>query len=154
MAWLSCRPPRPGDGCGSIGGSSPHVNLAGLPAGRSRRRLRTHPVDAVPADRRHRCRRAPHAVEAYVSRRANPFSDALAVRAFRTIGRHLRRACADGKARGTRGDPGRHRLLQLQRGAHGPSNAMLFPAVTASSVPAAESRYADCARALGAGNRR
>lgn len=27
---------------------------------------------------------------------------------------------------------------------------MLFPAVTAFSVPAAESRYADCARALGA----
>ncbi|MGW0947889.1 hypothetical protein ACWD4O_35790 [Streptomyces sp. NPDC002623] len=34
--------------------------------------------------------------------------------------------------------------------AHGLSNAMLFPAVTAFSVPAAEGRYADCARALGA----
>lgn len=34
--------------------------------------------------------------------------------------------------------------------AHGLSNAMLFPAVTAFSVPAAERRYADCARALGA----
>ncbi|WAU81178.1 iron-containing alcohol dehydrogenase [Streptomyces sp. Qhu-G9] len=34
--------------------------------------------------------------------------------------------------------------------AHDLSNAMLFPAVTAFSVPAAESRYADCARALGA----
>ncbi|MFE9643384.1 iron-containing alcohol dehydrogenase [Streptomyces sp. NPDC006365] len=34
--------------------------------------------------------------------------------------------------------------------AHGLSNAMLFPAVTAFSAPAAESRYADCARALGA----
>ncbi|MEW2044348.1 iron-containing alcohol dehydrogenase [Streptomyces sp. NPDC005476] len=34
--------------------------------------------------------------------------------------------------------------------AHGLSNAMLFPAVTAFSVPAAVSRYADCARAPGA----
>ena len=33
--------------------------------------------------------------------------------------------------------------------AHGLSNAMLFPAVTAFSVPADGSRYADCARALG-----
>ncbi|MFE6624865.1 iron-containing alcohol dehydrogenase [Streptomyces lincolnensis] len=33
--------------------------------------------------------------------------------------------------------------------AHGLSNAMLLPAVTAFSVPAAESRYADCARAFG-----
>ncbi|WP_218029924.1 iron-containing alcohol dehydrogenase [Streptomyces rishiriensis] len=33
--------------------------------------------------------------------------------------------------------------------AHGLSNAMLFPAVTAFSVPDAESRYADCARAFG-----
>ncbi|MCQ8829946.1 iron-containing alcohol dehydrogenase [Streptomyces malaysiensis] len=34
--------------------------------------------------------------------------------------------------------------------AHGLSNAMLFPAVTAFSVHAAPGRYADCARALGA----
>lgn len=34
--------------------------------------------------------------------------------------------------------------------AHGLSNAMLFPAVTAFSARAAASRYADCARALGA----
>jgi alcohol dehydrogenase len=34
--------------------------------------------------------------------------------------------------------------------AHGLANAMLFPAVTEFSVPGAESRYADCARALGA----
>ena len=34
--------------------------------------------------------------------------------------------------------------------AHGLSNAMLFPAVTEFSVGAAEARYADCARALGA----
>ena len=32
---------------------------------------------------------------------------------------------------------------------HGLSNAMLLPAVTAFSIPAAEERYADCARAMG-----
>ncbi len=34
--------------------------------------------------------------------------------------------------------------------AHGLSNAMLLPAITAFSVNGAESRYADCARAFGA----
>lgn len=38
-----------------------------------------------------------HAVEAYVSRRANPFSDGLALTAIRTIGHHLRRVYADGE---------------------------------------------------------
>ncbi len=33
--------------------------------------------------------------------------------------------------------------------AHGLSNAMLLPAITAFSVKGAESRYADCARAIG-----
>ena len=33
--------------------------------------------------------------------------------------------------------------------AHGLSNAMLLPAVTAWSIAAAEARYADCARAMG-----
>jgi alcohol dehydrogenase class IV len=33
--------------------------------------------------------------------------------------------------------------------AHGLSNAMLLPAVTAWSAPAAITRYADCARAMG-----
>uniref|UniRef100_UPI0028A74D55 iron-containing alcohol dehydrogenase n=1 Tax=Stutzerimonas nitrititolerans TaxID=2482751 RepID=UPI0028A74D55 len=32
---------------------------------------------------------------------------------------------------------------------HGLSNAMLLPAVTAFSIPAAPERYADCARAMG-----
>ncbi|MFI2259645.1 iron-containing alcohol dehydrogenase [Streptomyces tubercidicus] len=112
-----------------------------------------------------------HAVEAYVSRKANPFSDSLALPAITTIGRHLRRACADG------GDAQAREAMMLaatQAGiafsnssvalvhgmsrpigahfhiAHGLSNAMLFPAVTAFSVHAAPGRYADCARALGA----
>lgn len=112
-----------------------------------------------------------HAVEAYVSRKANPFSDALALIAIQTIGRHLRRAYADG------GDTEAREAMMLaatQAGiafsnssvalvhgmsrpigahfhiAHGLSNAMLFPAVTAFSAHAAPARYADCARALGA----
>lgn len=112
-----------------------------------------------------------HAVEAYVSRKANPFSDPLALTAIQTIGRHLHRAYADG------GDTEAREAMMLaatQAGiafsnssvalvhgmsrpigahfhiAHGLSNAMLFPAVTAFSAHAAPSRYADCARALGA----
>ncbi|MEV5540281.1 iron-containing alcohol dehydrogenase [Saccharopolyspora shandongensis] len=112
-----------------------------------------------------------HAVEAFVSRKANPFSDSLALTAIGTIGRHLRHAYADG------GDAQAREAMMLaatQAGiafsnssvalvhgmsrpigahfhvAHGLSNAMLFPAVTAFSVQAAPSRYADCARSLGA----
>ncbi|WP_380281663.1 iron-containing alcohol dehydrogenase [Kitasatospora purpeofusca] len=112
-----------------------------------------------------------HAVEAYVSRKANPFSDGLALTAIGTIGRHLRRAYADGSDTGAReammlaatqaGIAFSNSSVALVHGmsrpigahfhvAHGLSNAMLFPAVTAFSVHAAPARYADCARALGA----
>ncbi|KOU58851.1 alcohol dehydrogenase [Streptomyces sp. MMG1533] len=112
-----------------------------------------------------------HAVEAYVSRKANPFSDGLALDAIRTIGQHLRRVYADGEDLEAReammlaatraGIAFSNSSVALVHGmsrpigahfhvAHGLSNAMLFPAVTAFSAPAAESRYADCARALGA----
>ncbi|WP_371582339.1 iron-containing alcohol dehydrogenase [Streptomyces sp. NBC_01314] len=112
-----------------------------------------------------------HAVEAYVSRKANPFADGLALNAIRTIGRYLRRVYADGEDTEAReammlaatqaGIAFSNSSVALVHGmsrpigahfhvAHGLSNAMLFPAVTAFSVPAAESRYADCARALGA----
>ncbi|MFF7454141.1 iron-containing alcohol dehydrogenase [Kitasatospora sp. NPDC008115] len=112
-----------------------------------------------------------HAVEAYVSRRANPFSDGLALTAITTIGRHLRRAYANGADAEAReammlaatqaGIAFSNSSVALVHGmsrpigahfhvAHGLSNAMLFPAVTAFSVHAAPARYADCARALGA----
>ncbi|WP_406195136.1 iron-containing alcohol dehydrogenase [Kitasatospora sp. NBC_01560] len=112
-----------------------------------------------------------HAVEAYVSRKANPFSDGLALAAVTTIGRHLRRAYADGSDAAAReammlaatqaGMAFSNSSVALVHGmsrpigahfhvAHGLSNAMLFPAVTAFSVHAAPGRYADCARALGA----
>ena len=112
-----------------------------------------------------------HAVEAYVSRKANPFSDSLALTAIATIGRNLRRAYADGADTEAReammlaatqaGIAFSNSSVALVHGmsrpigahfhvAHGLSNAMLFPAVTAFSAHAAPSRYADCARALGA----
>jgi alcohol dehydrogenase len=111
-----------------------------------------------------------HAIEAYVSKKANPFADSLALTAISTIGRVLRRAYVDGGDKDAReqmmlastqaGIAFSNSSVALVHGmsrpigahfhvAHGLSNAMLFPAVTAFSVRAAESRYADCARALG-----
>ncbi|UNN04827.1 iron-containing alcohol dehydrogenase [Rhodococcus opacus] len=111
-----------------------------------------------------------HAIEAYVSKKANPFADSLALTAIGTIGRVLRRAYTDGSDAEAReqmmlaatqaGIAFSNSSVALVHGmsrpigahfhvAHGLSNAMLFPAVTAFSVRAAESRYADCARALG-----
>lgn len=111
-----------------------------------------------------------HAIEAYVSRQANPFSDSLALLAIHTIGRHLRRVHAngqDGEAREAMmlaatqaGMAFSNASVALVHGmsrpigahfhvAHGLSNAMLLPVVTSFSLHAAESRYADCARALG-----
>lgn len=112
-----------------------------------------------------------HAIEAYVSRKANPFADSLALVAIETIGRVLRRAYhdpGDADARGQMmlaatqaGIAFSNSSVALVHGmsrpigahfhiAHGLSNAMLFPAVTAFSVGAAPGRYAACARALGA----
>lgn len=111
-----------------------------------------------------------HAIEAYVSKKSNPFSDGFALSAISTIGRVLRRVYADGADTQAReqmmlaatqaGIAFSNSSVALVHGmsrpigahfhvAHGLSNAMLFPAVTAFSVHAAESRYADCARALG-----
>ena len=111
-----------------------------------------------------------HAIEAYVSKKANLFSDGMALSAISTIGRYLRRAYTDG----TDTEAREHMMLAATQAgiafsnssvalvhgmsrpigahfhvAHGLSNAMLFPAITAFSVPAAQARYADCARALG-----
>ncbi|MFN3517667.1 MAG: iron-containing alcohol dehydrogenase [Novosphingobium sp.] len=111
-----------------------------------------------------------HAVEAYVSRRANPFADSMALSAMRLIWPNLPRACADPQDR-----PAREALMlgALQGGiafsnssvalvhgmsrpigahfhvAHGLSNAMLMPLITRWSAPAALPRYANCARAIG-----
>lgn len=111
-----------------------------------------------------------HAMEAYVSRKANPYSDAQALAAMRLIGPHLKRAYHNGQDVDAReammlgstlaGVAFSNASVALVHGMsrpigaffhvpHGLSNAMLLPTVTAFSMPAAPQRYADCARAIG-----
>ncbi|MFD8340473.1 iron-containing alcohol dehydrogenase [Streptomyces solisilvae] len=113
-----------------------------------------------------------HAIEAYVSRRATPFSDGMALTAMRTIAANLRNVYRDPGNRPAReavmlgatqaGIAFSNSSVALVHGmsrplgahfhlAHGLSNAMLFPAVTRFSVGSAPDRYADCARAMGLG---
>ncbi|MFC3285958.1 iron-containing alcohol dehydrogenase [Litchfieldella rifensis] len=116
-----------------------------------------------------------HAIEAYVSKKANPYSDAQALAAMRLIAPNLRRAYHDGADEAAReammlgstlaGVAFSSASVALVHGMsrpigaffhvpHGLSNAMLLPAVTAWSIPAAPERYADCARAMGLANER
>ena len=111
-----------------------------------------------------------HAIEAYVSKLANPFSDGMAIAAMRAIWPNLRRACEDPGDRRAReammigslqaGIAFSNASVALVHGmsrpigahfhvAHGLSNAMLLPTVTAWSASAALGRYADCADAMG-----
>ena len=113
-----------------------------------------------------------HALEAYVSRRANPVSDALALAAMGLIGRHLRTAHAEPHNAAARegmmlgatqaGMAFCNSSVALVHGMsrpvgarfhvpHGLSNAMLLPAVTRFGLDAAPARYADAARAAGFG---
>ncbi len=114
-----------------------------------------------------------HAIEAYVSKRANPFSDAMALSAMRAIAPNLRRVYRDPADRAGRealmigatlaGIAFSNSSVALVHGMsrpigahfhvpHGLSNAMLLPAVTAYSAPAALGRYADSARAMAVAN--
>lgn len=111
-----------------------------------------------------------HAIEAFVSRRANPLSDLFAMAAIRAIAPHLRRAWTDGQDREAReqlmlgatfaGIAFSNSSVALVHGMsrpigahfhvpHGLSNAMLLPLVTEYSAPASLSRYARCAEAMG-----
>jgi alcohol dehydrogenase class IV len=111
-----------------------------------------------------------HAIEAYVSRRASPFTDGLAKNAMGLIARNIRTACAEPENRAAReammlgattaGMAFSNASVALVHGMsrpigaffhvpHGLSNAMLLPEITAFSAPAALERYADCARAMG-----
>jgi alcohol dehydrogenase class IV len=111
-----------------------------------------------------------HALEAFVSKRANPFSDALAVSAMALIGRHIRTAYAEPRNAAARegmmlgatqaGLAFSNASVALVHGMsrpigahfhvpHGLSNAMLLPAVTRFSVGSAEARYAEAARRIG-----
>lgn len=111
-----------------------------------------------------------HAIEAYVSKKNNPFADGLAQLAMIALGRHLRTVCNEPDNR-----PAREAVMLAATQAglafsnssvclvhgmsrpigaffhvpHGLSNAMLLPAITAFSIEAASERYADCARFMG-----
>jgi alcohol dehydrogenase class IV len=111
-----------------------------------------------------------HAIEAYVSRRANPFADGFALTAMEAIWRYLPTAYLEPSSRAARE---RMMLAATQAGIafsnssvalvhamsrpigarfhvpHGMSNAMLLPAITTFSVPGNVRRYADCARMMG-----
>jgi len=110
-----------------------------------------------------------HAIEAYVSRKANSFSDAMALSAMKTIWEQLPIAFHQPDNRSAReammlaatlaGMAFSNASVALVHGMsrpigfffhvpHGLSNAMLLPAVTRFSAEAAPARYADCARVM------
>ncbi len=111
-----------------------------------------------------------HALEAYVSRRANSFTDSIALTAMRSIFQNIRIACeqpdnADARAAmmlaATQGGMAfANSSVTLIHGMsrpigahyhvpHGLSNAMLLPEITAWSVHHAPRRYGECARYMG-----
>jgi alcohol dehydrogenase class IV len=111
-----------------------------------------------------------HAIEAYVSKRASPFTDGVAKSAMALIAKHIRTACHEPQNARAReammlgatqaGMAFSNSSVCLVHGMsrpigaffhvpHGLSNAMLLPEITAFSAPAALERYADCAKAMG-----
>ncbi len=111
-----------------------------------------------------------HALEAYVSKRANPLSDALALSAMALIGSNIRAAYAEPHNAAAReammlgateaGLAFSNSSVALVHGMsrpigahfhvpHGLSNAMLLPAVTRFSLRGAEARYAEASRRIG-----
>jgi alcohol dehydrogenase class IV len=111
-----------------------------------------------------------HALEAYVSKRANPFSDSLAVSAMALIGANLETAYREpdnARAREAMmlgsmqaGIAFSNASVALVHGMsrpigahfhvpHGLSNAMLLPAVTRFGLEAAQARYAEASRRTG-----
>jgi alcohol dehydrogenase class IV len=111
-----------------------------------------------------------HAIEAFVSAKANAFSDTFALRAMAAIAPNIRTAVREPGNREAReammlgacfaGIAFSNASVALVHGMsrpigaffhvpHGLSNAMLLPVVTRFSAPAALARYAQCARAMG-----
>jgi alcohol dehydrogenase class IV len=109
-------------------------------------------------------------MEAYVSKKANAFTDNVALAAMTAITGNIRRACDEPDNRPVReammlaatwgGIAFSNASVTLIHGMsrpigafyhvpHGMSNAMLMPAITEFSLPGAPKRYADCARAMG-----
>ena len=115
-----------------------------------------------------------HALEAYVSKRANPHADSLALSAMRLIGANLRTAYREPRNAAAReammlgatqaGLAFSNSSVALVHGMsrpigahfhvpHGLSNAMLLPAVTEYGLNDALPRYAEAARAIGVAER-
>ena len=115
-----------------------------------------------------------HALEAYVSKRANPHADSLALSAMRLIGANLRAAYREPKNAAAReammlgatqaGLAFSNSSVALVHGMsrpigahfhvpHGLSNAMLLPAVSEYGLNDALPRYAEAARAVGVASR-
>jgi len=115
-----------------------------------------------------------HALEAFVSRKRNPYSDSMATAAMQRIGAHLRSACFEPANREAReqmmlgatqaGIAFSNASVALVHGMsrpigahfhvpHGLSNAMLLPTVTRWSLDAALDRYAEAGRLIGAAAR-
>ncbi len=111
-----------------------------------------------------------HAIEAYVSKKANLYSDSQAIAAMKLIGPNLRTVYHQPDHEQAReammlgstlaGAAFSNASVALVHGMsrpigaffhvpHGLSNAMLLPMITEFSIPAAPERYADCARAIG-----
>ena len=111
-----------------------------------------------------------HAMEAYVSRKSNAFTDSVALTAMAAIYQNVQTACAQPDNRPAReammlaatqgGIAFANASVTLIHGMsrpigalfhvpHGLSNAMLLPEVTAWSVGGAADRYAQCARSMG-----
>ena len=111
-----------------------------------------------------------HAIEAYVSKKANSFSDAQALAAMRLIAPNLRKVYHDGSNIEARekimlgatlaGIAFSNASVALVHGMsrpigaffhvpHGLSNAMLLPSVTEFSIVGAPERYARCAHEMG-----
>ena len=114
-----------------------------------------------------------HAIEAYVSKKSNLFSDTQAISAMELIAPNIRRAYNNGKDQEAReklmtgatlaGIAFSNSSVALVHGMsrpigafyhvpHGLSNAMLLPTVTEFSIPAAPERYSKCAKATGIAN--
>lgn len=111
-----------------------------------------------------------HAIEAYVSKKANAYSDAQALAAMRLIGPNLQKVYAHPQDETAReammlgatlaGIAFSNASVALVHGMsrpigaffhvpHGLSNAMLLPLITEYSIAAAPEKYADCAKAMG-----
>lgn len=118
-----------------------------------------------------------HALEAYVSKKANRFTDDIALACLRSVAAHLETACHSTANTPENLAAREAMMLAATQGGiafsnasvtlihgmsrplgaffhipHGMSNAMLLPLITQFSVPGATQRYAECARTMNMAN--